>query len=67
MAAAVITPDPHPMPLADEREPGLGRMSKVLESQRNAPGNLPDEPADNPVRDDMPSRITGGDSHEGTR
>lgn len=67
MAADVPTPDLHPMPLADEREPGLGRMSKVLESQRTAPGNLPDEPADNPVRDDQPFRITGGDSHDGSR
>lgn len=67
MADAINTTDPHPMPLADENEPAIGRKSRVLENQRNAPGNLPDEPADNPVRDDQPFRITGGDSHDGSR
>jgi hypothetical protein len=46
------------LPLIDEGNPGLGRLSNLREEERRQSGNVPDDPPDNPVRDDMPFRIT---------
>jgi hypothetical protein len=40
-------------PLVDENNPALGRHAGLIESQRQN-GGLPDDPADNPVRDSNP-------------
>ena len=45
-----------PIPYVREGDPGLGRQSKLVEEDRRQSGNLPDQPADNPVRDDKPFR-----------
>lgn len=41
----------HPMPILDENAPGLGRNSRLLESQREMSGGLTDDPQDDPSRD----------------
>lgn len=57
---ATVEPEVQPIPFANEAEPGLGRRAALLEEQRRSSGGLPDDPADNPVRDDEPFRITKG-------
>lgn len=59
------------IPVADENEPGNGRRSTMVETSRSSTpmriGGVPsgtagesDDPADNPVRDSNPLRITTG-------
>lgn len=57
---ATTEPEPQSIPFVDEANPGLGRKAGLLEEQRRSSGGLSDDPPDNPVKDDMPFRITKG-------
>lgn len=47
-------------PVADEANPGLGSKSTLIQQQREQSGGLSDDSPENPVREDMPYRITHG-------
>lgn len=55
---ATTEPEPQPMPFADEANPGLGRRAGLLEEQRRQSGGLSDDSPEDPVRDDLPFKLT---------
>jgi hypothetical protein len=55
------SPPVPPVPLVDENNPGLGRHTGRIASNRAASGGLTDDSADDPARDSNPiGRITSG-------
>jgi hypothetical protein len=42
--------------IVESTDPGLGRYSGFMDDER-VQGGLPDDPVDNPVRDDQPFRV----------
>lgn len=55
---ANVEPETNPVPFANEANPGLGRNAGLLEEQRRQSGELPDDPADNPVQNKESFRVT---------
>lgn len=46
--------------VADEANPGLGNRSTLIQQQRTESGGLSDDSPENPVREDVPFKITHG-------